>query len=109
MVRIPEFLFKDKIKIKTYEGESGTGPLYKEPKSVKCRVDWEEELVTSDNGEEVTSSAQVIFCNKEYKGSIPKKSIVIIDGNDYIVEKVNIKKSPKIKGEAFGYKKLHLL
>lgn len=82
MAVIPRFLLQHTALIEEYLGESGVGPQYAEPVTVRCFLVDKRTLVRGTNQDTVISSQQ-IFCRRSV--AVPPKSRVTTKGRQATV------------------------
>jgi hypothetical protein len=78
MALIPRFLLQHKALVESYLGESGTGPQYATPVTIRCFVLDKRSVVRGANQDQVISSSQ-LFC-RPTAAPLPPKSRVTING-----------------------------
>lgn len=82
MALIPRFLLQHRATVEAYLGETGTGPAYAQPVTVRCFAIDKRKLVRGANQDQVISETQ-LYCRPGV--SIPPHSRVTVNGKQSTV------------------------
>ncbi len=76
---IPSFLLRHQVTVEPYLGDSGYGPQYDTPVTVRCFLEEKNRLVRAPDGREVTSSSTV-YCRPDAVDAPPESRVTLPDG-----------------------------
>jgi len=83
-VLIPSFLLRREVTVEPYLGDSGYGPQYGDPVTVRCLLEQKNRLVRAPDGREVTSSS-TFYCRLDAVNAPPESRVTLPDGRQTTV------------------------
>lgn len=81
---IPTFLLRHEVTVEPYLGDSGYGPQYGDPVSVRCFLEEKTRLVRAPDGREVTSSSTA-YCRLDAVDAPPESRVTLPGGRQTTV------------------------
>lgn len=88
-MRVPNFLLTQTCQISKYLGETSRGPKYEDPYTSICRFEKITRIMRNKEGYEFTSKGRVFLVPSSDNISLPKKSKIALNGEDYYIEEKN--------------------
>jgi len=79
MVTLPAFWLQHQVTVEPYEGNSGHGPVFGAPVTVRCWLEKTTRMVRAADGNEVTSSAQ-FYCRLDALDAKPESRVTLPSG-----------------------------
>ena len=74
-MRVPAFALRQQVSVETYLGETGAGPSYAAPLTLRCRIEPKRAKVTNRHGAEVISNAVLVAFPEAQPHLLPESRV----------------------------------